>query len=410
MTGSSERRLAPRRMGALLAVTVVGSSVLGLVRDALTIRYLTFGAGSDEFFVGMAYITVFFGLAGQATYIPIALKSARRARRFLWGATSVFSAASTLTLLAKGAPAWWALTLGAAPYIGMALTMPKYVRLMLGGHAARIGLVPILANVIYIALLFAFLNLGVDISGDALSGHYGISLGASLLLLGLGVPERTITEAEPRGTNTYLIVCTAMQLYPLLERHVGSQLGQGANTLIAVGQKIASVPVGVLGYAIATATFITIASGRAPARSLSDTLRSARLWVQLLVLSAMLALASVVALSVALALPWIGPLVGIPGDTRMDERVTIALCTTSVPFAIAFAIITQELLAAGSFRQYNAVSTVFLMTFGLVAILALTFQEAAILAVTTPVSYLIACAATLCLRQSRPPTVPDFSG
>ncbi|WP_164519781.1 hypothetical protein [Nocardioides ferulae] len=292
----------------------------------------------------------------------------------------------------------------------MALTMPKYVRLMLGGHAARIGLVPILANVIYIALLFAFLNLGVDISGDALSGHYGISLGASLLLLGLGVPERTITEAEPRGTNTYLIVCTAMQLYPLLERHVGSQLGQGANTLIAVGQKIASVPVGVLGYAIATATFITIASGRAPARSLSDTLRSARLWVQLLVLSAMLALASVVALSVALALPWIGPLVGIPGDTRMDERVTIALCTTSVPFAIAFAIITQELLAAGSFRQYNAVSTVFLMTFGLVAILALTFQEAAILAVTTPVSYLIACAATLCLRQSRPPTVPDFSG
>lgn len=377
-------------MASKLAVTFVISSLLGLLRDVAAIRSLGFGSESDEFFVVMSCVLVFFGLGGQATYLPLAMRRPRAAAAFLWTAAATM-AGVTLLLTRPESSVDILASVVACPLLAAAL--PRLITLVDHRQAGRLGSVPVVGNV---AVLFALAV--CNVAHIAMSPTLlGLVYAAGLTLALVFLAPRSSPWRRPRGgpahggTSTFLLVSTGLQLYPLLERSVANELDAGTNTLLAIGSKLAAVPVGVLGYAVGTAAFMRVASRAGePFRGVTLQGRLSRLGhSRATLLFGVVVMASAVAALVSIPVVIAtGPLLGIPADASMADEVVVAFCLSVVPGAVVSGIAMQELQALGEFSRYTTVGIVFISAYTVMALLALATHSPLFLSGASGVAFL----------------------
>lgn len=354
----SRQRLV--RGATLVAVYFLAATALGALRDVLVIHRLGYGVGSDQFFLYTTIPLAYFGISGQATYLPLAIHHRTAARRMLHAVT-LLAVLLTLGLAATHAgPEKDYLAAGViVSILCMATLAVRFEAATANDVIERIGLVALVANVVFIAATFILpRDLAAYVAAYSLSLPIGIAVALPRTFRARNLVSSSGADCPP--LMTYAAISIALQAYQLVERAFGVLIGAGIVTSLALGTKLASVPTGVIGYAFGTAIFGGIVAGRSysPRGRVADRRAGLGLLLTFLAISS-----GVVALVTYWCVPYIFALLRITTGQVSHYRVLIAFAVTISPWTATQSILNNELLARGRYTLYLSAGAAFIVIF-----------------------------------------------
>lgn len=344
--GSGHRSL--RQDSTHVAALYLITTVAGFLRDVFVVRAVGFGASSDSYFL-LAQLPIYvFGLAGQATYLPIALADLRAARLFkavLLACAAVGTAAIVAASPVEGERLILLFCL-LGSYIWMLRLADRFVVAAKRGALRRLAAIQLAATGFFMIAL----ALGDGSSVIFVVAVYALSLPlATWALLPSSRPATPAVDqqrAKAGSLTAYVAVSVLQQALPVLERLAAAAVGVGAASALAIGGKLSNLPAGLVGYAVGTTLLVHIASGNSQASLVQIIRRRAT------VACAVTVIATAASVLVAyLAFPLIAALFGISAGDE-SARTLVALSFITVGTTAVFSAINQETLARRRWRVF----------------------------------------------------------
>lgn len=392
-------RRSMTRGAIILAALSASATVLGVVRDIVVVRRLGYGPASDSYFLYTTAPGLYFAVAGLSAYVPLSIRHPSAARRVLLAA----AVAATLLTIAVNLrplvadPSTQIPVTGSlvASFWAMSALFVRWREATILGSVWRIGLYQNVANCIVLAVVaMPFAN------GPVATMAFAASIPIGMLVC---LPkDRPVENSEglKKAAWVYLIACSAYTAYVLGDRTVGVLLGNGTNTALVLAAKAANFPIGVLGIAVATSTFMSIVSRDPSTQQNATGPKALGVAAANPVLTALLCTAFGAALA-ATGYIGAGLYVQVAGGGHADAHrlaPILAAYLGLTPFAILQAVAVQDALAHQHFDRYSRSVVVFYCPYVIACVTAVVTGLAAM----APVGLLLAFVAqTIYLSHSK---------
>lgn len=381
MTWVSRAKGHTARSFALVAILFAAGTVAGFGRDLLVIRSVGYGVDSDRFFTLVVPVVAFWGLTTQGLLLPVSLLAGRHERVVRWTLLLAFCIPVLGYLFTTdSAGDRVASVLLLASFTASSFTSRLLPRLVAGGAVEKLGYAPLLANIVTaIAAL-----LGADVQVLIASYCAGLPLSFALVCRHFGRPPAAPRVHDVAVTSTtvalYFASGVLFQSYPVLERIIGETFSAGVNTDLALASKVASLPIGLFGFALGTAAFARIRRGGAEAHS--------DLLMQLMRRRAIAVIAGATALAVIAAYA-VSPVVSAAAGGGDLERLPVysAAYCLATPIISVGTIAIAESQAHVRLREVARLYATFLVAYVAAAGVAYVWKQPLLLVLGTAFGY-----------------------